>query len=227
MARLPRLILPHHPHLVVQRTLPQQALTEDDVDRLALAALMRDVLREHAVTLHAWAFQPFALALIATPERGEALAGLMQALARRHAAAFNRRHGRRGTLWEGRYRAAAFEQASWGLRAMLHVEAEGVPGWGSGAQHAGGLPSRGGLAVQSLPAYWALGNTPFDREAAYRRAMQEGLDPGSRGALESALRGGWLLGSPAFVEQQGSQVARPVLPRAKGRPRRAVQAVPK
>lgn len=226
MARLPRLVVPKQAHLVLQRTLPGQALTLDEVDRQGLRELLAAAAQEHAVTIHAWALQAHAIALVATPERADSLPALMQAVARRHAAQFNRRHARRGTLWEGRYRAAVFDRDAWAVRAMLYVEDAGLPGWSSRAVHAGEAPAGRAPALQHLPAYWALGNTPFDREAAYRHAMQEGLGEATLAAIESALRGGWVLGSDAFVSAMRDQVARPVLPRARGRPRRGIQAVP-
>jgi putative transposase len=69
------------------------------------------------------------------------------------------------------------------------------------------------------PPYWALGNTPFEREAAYRELLEQALAATDVHAIEHALRGGWALGPPAFQQQVGSSADRPAAPRPRGRPR--------
>lgn len=229
MARLPRLIVPGLPHLVSQRAQHGQAMVRDDDDRRALLELLREALGRQGVALHAWSVLEGRLDLVVTPPTAEALSLLMQSVARRHAAGFNRRHARSGGLWEGRFRAAVLDPERWLLPAMLYVEllagpsaaqaahAEPANPWSSRAHHAGGRVD----PLLSVPApYWALGNTPFEREAAYRALLEQGLGPASSHAIEHALRGGWALGPPAFQLQVGSSADRPAAPRPRGRPRR-------
>ena len=60
--------------------------------------------------------------LLATPAQAESLARLMQSIGRRYVALFNRRHGRRGTLWDGRFRTSLLDSQTLLLPAMLHIE---------------------------------------------------------------------------------------------------------
>ncbi len=48
-------------------------------------------------------------------------------------------------------------------------------------------------------AYWALGNTPFAREAAYASMLQEGQSQQVERLLADAALSGWALGSPEFA----------------------------
>ena len=88
----------------------------------------------------------------------------------------------------------------------------------SAARH---LAGRDDSLVQAHPAYWALGNTPFEREAAFRRLLDEGLPRERAQALADAARKAWALGDAAFLQalQKGSD--RPLQPRPRGRPRKA------
>lgn len=214
MARLPRLIVPGLPHLLSQRAQQGQPMLRDDDDRRALLALLRDVAVQQQVAVHAYALHEDRFDLVATPGSADSLSRLMQAVARRHAAAFNRRHGRRGGLWEGRFRVAVLDPASWLLPCMVHVE-QGASPWSSAAQHRG---EPAGWPVVDPPAYWALGNTPFEREIAYRALAERGLTSNEVRRIEAALRGGWALGSGAFVEQLAQLGPRPAAPRRRGRP---------
>jgi putative transposase len=96
-------------------------------------------------------------------------------------------------------------------------------------QPAGGLARpcssaahHGGLGTDSLitepPAYWLLGNTPFEREARYRAWLSEPLPAAWLQAFDAALRGGWPLGSEAFVAKLTEQAGRPLARRPRGRP---------
>lgn len=230
MARLPRLIVPGLPHLVSQRAQHGQAMVRDDDDRRALLQLLREALARQRVALHAYSVLEGRLDLVVTPPAADSLSLMMQSVARRHAAGFNRRHARSGGLWEGRFRAAVLDPQRWLLPAMLYVEllagpsaagaahAEPADAWSSRAHHAGG---RIDPLLTEPASYWALGNTPFEREAAYRALLEQGLAPASSHAIEHALRGGWALGPPVFQQQVGSLADRPAAPRPRGRPRRS------
>lgn len=229
MARLPRLVVPGLPHLVSQRAQHGQAMVRDDADREALLRLLREAAAQQRVALHAYSVLEGRLDLVATPATATGLSLLMQSVARRHAAGFNRRHARSGGLWEGRFRAAVLDPERWWLPAMLYVEqlggvptpgapgGEGMARWSSQAHHTG-LRVDAQLSVP--PPYWALGNTPFEREAAYRGLLEQALTLAQVQAIEHALRGGWALGPPSFQQQVGTGADRPAAPRPRGRPRR-------
>jgi putative transposase len=231
MARLPRLLIAGLPHLLSQRAQHGQVMVRDDEDRCGLLKLLREGAVQHKVALHAYAIADGRFDLVATPREATGLSRLMQAVARRHAAAFNRRYQRAGGLWEGRFRAAVIEPESWLLLCMSYVDqltvssaatesaSSPASAWSSRAAHAG-------LVVDSLltdpGAYWSLGNTPFEREAAYRRLLERGLTSFQREQIEGALRGGWVLGTVRFADTLSDGAPRHGRPRARGRPRKSV-----
>jgi putative transposase len=236
MARLPRLLIDGLPHLISLRAQHGQAMLRDATDRQGLLGLLRESAAVQRVSLQGWSVQESRLDLVATAASGKSLSLMMQALARRHAAAFNRRHERRGSLWEGRFRAAVIEPGPWLLRGMVHVDllagpdpAEAAERGSSGSSNVASVSSWvvhvGGLRdalFQAPDVYWALGNTPFDREAAYLGLLREGLSAQEMHAFESALRGGWPVGSAAFAEALAGVADRPTQPRPRGRPRRSL-----
>lgn len=224
MARLPRLTLAGHAHCVRLTTVHGQPLALDAQDEQALLAALHELAPAHRVAVWAYGFEAQALACVLCPHSTEALGRFMQALGRRYVQAFNRRHGRSGALWASRYRAAVVEPGPWLLAAMLHVERpawqEGRPG--SAAHHLG-LAREPGLSEP--PALWALGNTPFEREHAWRQRLEQGLDAATGSALAAAVQGAWALGSPAFVAAVAAASGRPAQPRRPGRPQRAITKI--
>jgi putative transposase len=244
MARLPRLECPSFPHLVVQRVVAGVDLTAQAPDRDALMLAMLEAARLHDVAIHAYAVLPDHFHLLVTPAEAGGLGRFMQAVGRRFVAGFNRRHGRTGALWAGRFRATVIDPAHYLLDAMVFIEthpwrlglseapqsvSDSCPS--SLAQH---LQRRTDALVQDHALFWALGNTPFDREAAWRRRLEQGLGALAVSALGDAAHKGWVLGDERFIQSlaswrlgQGAAQAeqapaeRRLVPAKRGRPRQA------
>lgn len=234
MARMPRLVLPGALHHVLQRGNNRQAVFLDDHDRQAYLDALREATRLHEVLVHGYVLMPDHVHLLVTPQAATSLARAMQTLGRRYVAAFNRRHGRTGTLWEGRFRTALVESPAYFQLALRYVEqhalrngsverAQDTP-WCSAAHHLG---LRRDPLVSEHPAFWATGNTPFDREAAHRAALAQALSEPELALMRRHVHAGWPLLSEAGRRQLADQVRRPLAPRAPGRPTQRHHSVPK
>ena len=234
MARLPRLVLAGEAHLVIQHALQDRPAFIDEEDRLRYLDVLREALATERVVLHAYALLDHEVLLLATPPQAISLARLMQAIGRRYVNGFNRRHGRSGTVWSGRFRACPVQPGEPLLQAMLWIDASGdASGGGAGASHHDGpqpcaptssLAHHGGATRDPLltdpPEYWRLGNTPFEREHAWLALLARGVPPAVATGLRQAARGGWALGGAAFVAAAAANGGRPAAPRPRGRPRR-------
>lgn len=230
MARLPRLGVAGWPHLLTQQVHEGQLLARDDTDRQDLLDALREAARQHGVAVHAYQIGTSALVLLVTPERADSASLFMQAVGRRYVANHNRRHGRQGGLWSGRYRGTVLDPARYLLDAMVFTEArEGgldVPSGGlvwsewSSAPHHLGL--RTDPLVTDAPGFWALGNTPFERQAAWRQRLQEGLGDARRRELAEAMHKGWALMPPEQQRAMEASIGRPLSPRPRGRPRKSI-----
>lgn len=219
MARLPRLAVAGQAHLALMLGHSAQPVFADDDDCRQFLAALRESALQQQVAVHAYALLPGEVLLLLTPPTAAALGALMQGLGRRYGAAFNRRHDRRGSLWAGRFRTAVVQAGAATLEALLFVDLQGLPqpAWCSLDHHLG---RRRDPVVSEGSAWWLLGNTPFEREAAYRRRLEEGLAPERLAAFADAVRKGWAVGDAAFLAALAQQADRPVQPRPRGRPRR-------
>ena len=186
---------------------------------------------EHGVAVHAYTLLKHEVQLLTTPASAENLSRMMQALARFYVSAFNRRHGRAGALWQSRFRAAPVGGEAELLCCMRYIEQaprrSGWLGpleqfrWSSAAQHAG-LRSDSTLAgVPPESGYWQLGNTPFEREAAYLLLLEAPLAPEEVERVEATTLKGWALGPGEFIASLAEGAPRRLIARAPGRPRKA------
>ena len=228
MARLPRLLLPGHLHLMIQRSAGGMPVFRSDADAELYLAALRDLVREHEVLIHAYALLPTQVLLLLTPCHVQSLSRLMQAQGRRFGAAYNRVHQRVGVLWEGRFRATVLDPQAFGLAAVQFVETAAPWAgeclvasdyrWSSAAHHAG---KHADPLITEHPVHWQLGNTPFEREAAYRDSVYQLQAEALHQQIEAAVLKGWVLGSPGFIATLSDLTERRLSALAQGRPRSA------
>lgn len=227
MARLPRLLVPGHLHLLIQRSAGGVPVFQGDADFQLYLEALRELAREHEVAVHAYALLPTQVLMLLTPAKMDSLSRLMQAQGRRFGAAYNRAHGRSGVLWEGRYRATVVEAEAFGLSCVQFVEAAPwragccvAPAdypWSSAAHHVG---RRSDPLVTEHALHWRLGNTPFEREAFYKESQHQLQTEPLQRRIEDAALKGWALGSAAFIADLANLTSRRLTAKAQGRPRK-------
>jgi putative transposase len=225
MARLPRLTLADQPHHVIQRGNNRQAIFIDQADREMLLGLLGENAQRFGIALHAYVLMDNHFHLLATPSTAEGLPQWMQAIGRGYVRYFNNRHGRTGTLWEGRYRSTLIQADRYLLNCMAYIDQNPVRAgiaaeaghypWSSHAHYAG---LRHDKLLTPHPLYWTLGNTPFAREAAYAELVRAGISLAEQTALTEATLHGWAAGDSAFLDSLQKTTERRVLKGRPGRP---------
>ncbi len=225
MARLPRLTLAGYPHHIIQRGNNRQVIFVDRQDFETMLGLLAENAQKFAVAIHAYVLMDNHFHLLATPATAEALPLMMQAVGRSYVRYFNQRHGRSGTLWEGRYRSTLIETERYLLACMVYIDLNPVragmaaqPGAWPWSSHTHYLGQRIDRLVTPHALYWALGNTPFAREAAYAALVQAGIGSGEQAALTDAALRGWALGNADFVVELQKKSPRRVAKARPGRP---------
>jgi putative transposase len=229
MARLPRLVVPNQPHHLIQHGLDGQPVFRDADDHLAFLVWLREASRQFRVAIHAYVLMPGHVHLLATPPDEVGLGRMMQWIGRHYVPYYNQKYARSGTLWQGRYKATVIEAERYFMACSIYIEtnpvraglsasAEGYP-WSSCQHHVGANPDP---LIADHPLYWALGNTPFEREAAYKNLAEQGVGADVVQAITDATRKGWALGSEKFKAQLQNAGSRRVQPAKRGRPRKTL-----
>ena len=227
MARLARLTVTGYPHHVILRGNNRQNIFHDATDCQFMLDLLHEHSRAQGVDVHAYVLMDNHLHLLVTPQREQALPKMMQAVGRRYVQMFNKRHGRTGTLWEGRYRSTLIQTERYLLACMVYIDLNPVRAhkvadpkdhpWSSHGHYLGLRVDR---LITPHALYWALGNTPFAREAAYAELVHQGIAADQQGALTDATLSGWALGDADFTTALQAQTARRLVKSKAGRPRK-------
>ncbi len=226
MARLPRLTVADQPHHILLAGNNRQAVFEDSADRQHFLELLTHEAAQARVVLHAWVLLDCQLQILASPEDDKGIPRLMQGVGRRYVRAFNTRHARTGTLWEGRYKSTLIQAEKHLLDAMVYMDTAPVRAglveqsrgyvWSTHDHYVGLRQER---AVTAHPVLWTLANTPFAREIAYAERVAVGLTPLVESQLAQAARSDWALGDADYLAQLQRATDRRVSRAKVGRPR--------
>ena len=173
--RLPRVFVPCLSVHVFQRGHNRAPIFAADDDYEQFLRLAREATARNGVDVHGFGFMTNHYHLVATPQRESSLPRAIQALAGKYTRYYNKRYGRTGTLWGGRYQTRHIEDERYWLTCLRYVEANPVEAkivvspedyrWTSYRVHALGEPSDW-LVPHDL--YLRLGATPVERQRAYR-----------------------------------------------------------
>jgi putative transposase len=211
-ARVKAAGIPQH---VVQRGNNQSVcfLTEDDY-RFYLYHL-GDLSDRHGCAVHAYVLMTDHVHLLMTPESADGISRLMKQLSQRYVQYFNRAYGRRGTLWDGRFRSGLVQAQDLLLRCCRYVELNPVragmvrhPGeyeWSSYRCNAEGSPS---ILVRPHAEYLALGATDGERQEAYRALCRTAPDAAEVAAISRCVYRGRALDSDRLRDEMARAWAR-------------------
>ncbi len=226
MARLPRFYVQDQPLHVIARGNNRQAIFAAERDYRHFRKCLTEAAETHALAVHAYVFMTNHVHLLATPGSARSLAKTLQSLGRRYVRYFNAKHGRSGTLWEGRYRATLIDSEAYFFTCARYIELNPVragmvsePGaypWSSFRHHAYGETDD---LVAVHPLYDDLDGTPKQRQAAYRSLFAEVLPEARLKEIRDATNKGWVLGPEAFKDRVEALTGRRARPLKRGRPK--------
>ena len=226
MPRRPRLELPAIPLHFTQRGVNRAATFLDDEDFAQYRQKLGEVLAEHDNALHAYVLMTNHVHLLLTPPLAGRLSAAMCQLGRRYVPAFNRKHGRTGTLWEGRFKTCLVDSDRYALTVQRYIElnpvragmtaSAGAYRWSSASASLGGAAD---ALLSFHPVYLALGEDARARASAYREWLALGIGADEARSIREHLRQERALGQPHFQEMAEKALNRPVAIRGRGRPR--------
>jgi len=205
MARPPRSDLAGIPQHVVQRGNNRLPCFLDDEDRQRYLQCLRQALSRFGCQLHAYVLMSNHIHMLLTPHERGAVSRMMHAFARNYAGLFNGRHGRTGTLWEGRYKACLVDSGSYFLACSRYIELNPVRAWMVSQPDDHPWSSYGANAAGRVdplltphPEYLALGSDPIARASSYRALFADALPDELVGEIRSYLQQQKALGTDQF-----------------------------
>jgi len=165
--------------------------------------------------------------LLVTLRDAEAMSQMMQYVGRRYVPYVNHEYRRRGTLWEGRYKASLVQGQDYLFACYRYIELNPVAAgmvdvpadypWSSFRCNALGQAD---VCVKPHAEYLSLGKSSEDRQSTYRSLFADQVDPNLIEQLQACLQTGMPFGNDRFRRQIEQTLGRKVGYARRGRPRR-------
>src|SRR5207248_3666591 len=196
MPRRARLKVFGRPWHVWQRGVNRSPCFSGIVDREHYLSL----LAEHAAltdcAVHAYVLMSNHVHLLVTPGSDDSVSKMMKAVGERYVRAFNKRHKRSGTLWEGRFKSTIVETSKYLFTLYRYIELNPVRAgmvlhpsdypWSSYAVNAEGSESK---LVIPHALFLALASDAGKRRRRYREMFSTGLTEEDPHEIREALSG--------------------------------------
>ncbi len=179
--------------------------------------------RTHGMSIHAYVLMTNHVHLLVTGQNPASVPRAIQGIGRRYVPYFNLRHGRSGTLWEGRYKCSPIASDGYLFTCHRYIELNPVrarmvtrPGdyrWSSHAHYVFGVPDP--LVTPHPTLNWTSG----DRRsmAALASLFDEGIDETTLQMIRSAACSSLALGDEADCRALEARLGVRVTPRPIGR----------
>jgi putative transposase len=213
MPRIARIVLPGHPHHIVQRGHNRQTVFAHEDDFARYLDDLQELKDVFDVKVFAFCLMTNHVHLLLAPSCAEGLGKLMKALAARMTRYRNKLEGRSGTLWESRYKSSVVQSDGYLLACSRYIEEYRWSSFGlrftTNVQH-------DWLDVQSC--YEALGLTQLGRQQAYRAFFEMTIADGELRLIRDAVQRGQLTGGRQFTDEVEQVLGRRVEHRGRGRP---------
>lgn len=233
MPRRPRLEMPGIPMHITHRGNNRCAVFLDDEDFNHYRQTLSDALALEDIQLHAYALMSNHVHLLITAHSPGQFSRAMCQLGRRYVRYFNQRHGRSGTLWEGRYKSCLVGGSDYLLNVLRYIELNPVRAelvdyaenyrWSSARHHVG---IQNDAIVSSHPCYIALGVERDKRIETYRAMLDERVNEDDRVVIRSHMQQERALGNLKFQLMVEKTLNRPARVRLIGRPRNEANDIP-
>jgi putative transposase len=212
---------------LTQRGVNRCAVFIDDDDRHHYRRLLREACHKNSLAIHAFVLMDNHVHLLVTATQVGALARTMHEVGHQYVQAFNARHRRSGTLWQGRFKSCLVESDRYLLTVIRYIELNPVRAamvaapedyrWSSVHTHLGKACDP---LITLHPLYLALAPDPVDRHKTYGEWLRAGIDANDVASIRRHLGQERVLGDEWFQRMVEKALNRPVACRLRGRPRK-------
>ncbi len=221
MPRFARIVFPEIPHHIIQRGNNQQAVFLNGENQSLYLRYLREESQKCRLTITSYCLMTNHIHLVVTPADS---VGLFKGIGQtnlRYTQYFNKRYGRIGHLWQGRFKSYPMDGVHF-VNAIRYGELNPVRAgivdcasdypWSSAAAHTG-FPDQTGLLDLD---WWRSFYDPGEWLQILKEKIPDEVERNIRNHWKTGLP----LGSEEFIRKLESQTNRRLRPPQMGRPRK-------
>lgn len=228
MPREKRVVLPGCPMHITHRGNNRSTIFLDDADCSAYYELLKEAHHKHSCAIHAYVFMNNHLHLLITPAAQESPGKMMHVVETVYARYFNRRYGRTGAVWEGRYHSSLVQSAKYFFTCSRYIELNPVralmvdhPECHAWSSYHCNADAKSNALITPHAMYRNLARKARDCSSAYRALFANSLDTEAITAIRAGTKSNGLTGDSSFHHQIERQLQRKIATSARGGDRRS------
>jgi putative transposase len=234
MPRSARLEIPNVPLHIIQRGVNRCAVFIDEDDRRHYLNLLQSVAKDHEIAVHAYVLMGNHNHLLLTSRELGTISKAMQRLSQCYVQAFNKKHGRTGTLWDGRFKSSLVDSETYLLVVYRYIELNPVRAAISDApEHYLWSSAQGNLGLRydpiltPHPVFKGLASDSKSRVRVYADWLQQGICEEDLDTIRAYIQQEKVLGSTRFRDMVERTLGCAATWHPRGRPRSDAKNSPK
>jgi REP-associated tyrosine transposase len=219
MARIARLVVPHHPHHVTQRGVRRMETFSSDADYQHYIDRVAASCKKAGTVIWAYCLMPNHVHLVMVPACEDGLRAALGEAHRNYTRMINFREKCRGHLWQERFHSFPMDE-TYLIACVRYVELNPVRAglvkrpedwrWSSATAH---LQGEDDALLSHSPALERVGN--------WRKFLDGGVKDVELKRLHMHTKTGRPLGAEAWIKKLEAETGRPLRAKAPGRPKGA------
>lgn len=205
--RPPRLIYIGGIYHIVARCNNREFFFKNNQDFDLYSKMLIKARAKYNVTIHAFCFTNNHIHLIIGTPYNKNLSLFMQYVQGHFAKAYNKKYGKMGRFWAGRYLSTIIDSEEYYMNCLMYIELNMVRNkavkhpekwmYSSYKQHARG---RGILKIDYHPQYLKLGKTETQRQKVYRQMVKNKMQEVEFVKKQEVISKGLVYGSKEFIK---------------------------
>ncbi|MDH5500727.1 MAG: transposase [Gammaproteobacteria bacterium] len=223
-----RLNLPGIPQHVTQRGNNRNSCFFSNADYQLYLDLLAKSCEKHDCSLHAYVLMTNHVHFLMTPKVADGVSLVIRDVGRDYVRTVNKKYGRTGTMWEGRFKSSPVDSDFYCLACYRYIELNPVRAgiverpenyrWSSYRFNALNVQC---AHVVPHETWNLLGQSETDRKHAYRKLFETELDQNKLEEIRYGVRKGLPIGNRNFRQEIESTLSIAIGSGKRGRPRKS------
>jgi len=226
LARKLRIFVENTPQHVLLRSINNKIIFNDTADYNTFLFLLVEINKKIDIEIHSYVLMPTYFQFIATPLSQTSISKFMQNLGQQYVLYFNKKYSRKGTLWEGRYKASLVEN-SYLFDIMRYIESlpkkenlvEDVSHYLYSSIH-NNLLNKKNQIISHHKQYKKLGYTDEERLTRYSQIFYAKMNIKKENFIITCLEKQRVTGSQVFIKKLEKLIGITLREKPRGRPRK-------
>jgi len=226
LARKLRIFVEDTPQHILLRGINNKTIFNDKTDYHTFLFLLAEISKKIDIEIHSYVLMPTYFEFLATPLNQAGISKFMQSLGQQYVLYFNKKYSRKGTLWDGRYRASLIEK-NYLFDTMRYIESlpkkeklvDEVTNYLYSSIHKNLLNKKDPI-ISHHQQYKKLGYTDEERLTRYSQIFYAKIDKKKENFIVTCLEKQHVTGSPTFIEKLEKLIGITLKQKPRGRPKK-------